>query len=744
MNDFEERRPAHRVPAAMAGQGGSGAVGSVHQVVFRWDGNQGRQGTGMKAVAHSCEAERAEELGRELGPLLWVSGARAPRQSVVRTQSRDGGVMLVQRWPTTDRGGRPSTVSHVLLGESQTLKTRQCLGLAHGGWGSRESAEKATGRQRMVECAELDALARKRLPGMRELLPTVRDALIQVTAELLRDPTQRVSLLTDGEELPGWPDQDGAPLVYLGLFLLFGPWLGQEWTFATYDTVDTHALRLMSVPRWEQDAGGVGPLARVKGPLPATPEFEHRAAVRLVNHLLAHPADGPGVPQLVHGLRDGAALEWSRRRARLNEILNLDRRTSARTTAPSARRPQEKETAHAPNTPPPDLKPAPAPEPQPQPAPASPPPSMLTPPPASAPMSAAAPPSPPVSASPPPPVSAPPSPPVSAPPSPPVSASAPPSASASAPLPASPSPSLPASPSPSPSSPPTAPSRPIQTPAPRSAAPGTGGPVARGPAARGPAAPHEVPSLHEDLRVHQRRNTGQREQLAERLQSLPDERLLHELRSGELPPESMELLLDELGEEHRVQIRRTSMRHQLCEEVLRNGLYFSATPNAHGAEAVSRTAMASRAADLFTWAVAPLARDERYLRDLQELLHRMGRDRHPAAGNWLWQSIIAPANGQAPDLPPVVWQQILRDMISQKPVSATTPTTSHAGSLPTTSPAPTTIPESAGPESTTLIPKQPTLAARLSDPMNNPGCVVGSLIGVIAVLTVFIVWWFFA
>lgn len=77
----------------------------MHQVVFRWDGNQGRQGTGMKAVAHSCPAERAEELGRELGPLLWVSGTAAARQSVVRTLSRDGDVMLVQRWPTTDRGG---------------------------------------------------------------------------------------------------------------------------------------------------------------------------------------------------------------------------------------------------------------------------------------------------------------------------------------------------------------------------------------------------------------------------------------------------------------------------------------------------------------------------------------------------------------------------------------------------------------------------------------------------------------
>jgi len=163
------------------------------------------------------------------------------------------------------------------------------------------------------------------------------------------------------------------------------------------------------------------------------------------------------------------------------------------------------------------------------------------------------------------------------------------------------------------------------------------------------------------------------------------------------------------------------MRHELCAEVLRNGLYF--TPYGQGAEPVSRTAMAGRAADVFTWAVVPLARDERYLRDLQELLHRMGRDRHPTGGNWLWQSIIAPANGQVPDLPPVLWQQILRDLISRpdRPPSATA--ASHVAQVPTTAPG-----------SSTTAPEPPTFAARLSELANNPGCVVGSAIGVIAVL----------
>ncbi|QHC24619.1 hypothetical protein [Streptomyces sp. GS7] len=642
MNDFQDRRPALRASAGTAGQGSSGTAGSVHQVVFRWDGNQGRQGTGMKAVAHSCSAERAEELGRELGPLLWVSGAPAPRQSVVRTLSRDGEVMLVQRWPTTDRGGRPSTVSHVLVGEPQTLKTRQCLGLAHGGWGKRESAEQATGRQHVVECAALDKLARERLPGMRELLPTVKHALTLVTAEWLRDPTQRVSLLTGEEELPGWPGQDAAPLVYLGLFMLFGPWLGQEWTFATYDMVDTHPLRLMSVPRWEPDTGGSGPLARVMCRPPAHPRFEHRAAAQLVAYLLGHPADRPGVPQLVDGLGGGAALDWPRRRALLEDILDADRLTAPHPATPP--RLPDREPDLAATAPPPALQPDPAP---------------LTPTPTSAPASVS-------------------------------------------------------TPSPSPSSPPTTPPRPGRAPAPRPTAPATGYPAAD----TEPTPLHEV---LEDLHVLRRRNAAQRGKLADRLRTLPDDLLLRELRSGGLPPESVELLLNALGDDDRVRKRGMEMRHALCAEVLRNGLYLA--PNEPGTEPASRTALAGRAADLFTWAVAPLAGDERYLRDLQELLHRMCRDRHPAAGNWLREAIIAPRNGRAPELPPILWQQILRDVIGQSPAQSTT---SHE---PLATPAYTS-----SPEPTDLGPGPRTSPSRLSELTNSLGCVVGTGAGVIALL----------
>ncbi|MEI5034036.1 hypothetical protein RB201_18645 [Streptomyces sp. S1A(2023)] len=94
----------------------SGPGGRLDQVVFRWNGNQGRSSTGMTAVAHSCSAERAESLRRELGPLLWVSGpGPAPRPSSVRVSSQACGTVLLQRWPTLDRGGRPSMACHAVF-----------------------------------------------------------------------------------------------------------------------------------------------------------------------------------------------------------------------------------------------------------------------------------------------------------------------------------------------------------------------------------------------------------------------------------------------------------------------------------------------------------------------------------------------------------------------------------------------------------------------------------------------------
>ncbi|WP_105971697.1 hypothetical protein [Streptomyces geranii] len=569
MNEFQE------MPSAASAASAQAADPSVHQLLFRWEGNQGRQSTGMTAVAHSCSAERADQLARELGPLLWVSGSGAARPSIVRTLSRSGGeVLLARRWPAKDPGGRPSTVTHVLMGAPGTLKTRQCLGLTYGGWQPPESAEQVSEPLSAVEYARLKELARQRLPQMRDRLKSVRHALILTAAEWLRDPSQRVSLLVEETNPPGWPDRNGVPLVYLGLFLLFGSWPGHDWTFATYDTVDTHPLNLTSVPRWEEDTGGAGPLARVPAHTPTDPRFEHHAAVRLVDHLLTNLDRPPGVPQLTESLKGGAALDRAEREERLRRILGIEHRETRR---------------------------VPRPEPAPAPAPA--------------------------------------------------------------------------------------------------------------PAEIPYVEPYLEPrhdELHDELCAYE---PGQHMYLDALLRSVPDEVLMHELHWGELPAKAEELVLTELGREERRQNRPLETRHALCAQVLAKGLHLP--PHGQADEHASRAALMQRAADLFTWAVAPLVRDERHHPDLRSLLNRMCRDPHPTAGNWLQRAIISPPIGGDPDLPPAVWQPVLGTLL-----------TLAKGQQPTTSePTPTPPPTAAQ-----------TVMARIKNPTNNPGWTVGAIIALMVVL----------
>ena len=593
MNDFQDRD-------------------SVHQIVFRWDGNHGRQGTGMKAVAHSCDAARAEELGRELGPLLWVSGAAAARPSVVRTLSHDDEVLLVQRWPTTDRGGRPSTVSHVLVGDPRSLKVRQCLALAYGGWGNREKAETVAGKQDVVECAKLDTLARRRLPVMLELLPSVKHALTQTAAEWLRDPTQRMSLLVEEKRRPGWPDQEAVPLLYFGLFLLFGHWMDQEWTFATYDTADTHPLLLTSVPRWEPDTGGPGPLARVMGGMPANPRFELWAAAQLVQYLLGHPEENAGVPQLVEQLPDGPSLDWERRRARLKEILGTDRQERGRARDRAGERDQERDRAQERDRPRElDLAGQPAG------------PTIATDPYPEAPYA---------------------EPYREAPYADPYGQPYPP-------------------PSPAPPRPPHAP------------APSPNG-----------HDPHDAHALHLKLCGY-RRGDGdgsRRSYLMAELRMQSDELLLHELRSGDLPAESIELVLDELGRPGRIEDRDPETRHELCAEVLRKRLYFK--PEKPSPEDTSKMALAIRAADLFTWAVAPVARDPRHFAQLSKVLNLMSQSTDVAASTWLQRSIIRPDSDQIPDLPPELWRQLLLNALNRDGRQPAAPQPSRPVQAPTAQP----------------------------------------------------------
>ncbi|MFD4997795.1 hypothetical protein [Streptomyces buecherae] len=611
-------------------------------MVFRWDGNHGRQGTGMKAVAHSCSADRAEELGRELGPLLWVSGASDARSSVVRTLSQDGDVMLVQRWPTTDRGGRPSTVSHVLLGDTGSLKTRLCLGLAYGGWGRREKAEQAVGEQPPVPSAKLDTVARDRLPGMTDRLRQVRKELIMVTAEWLRDPEPRVSLRSDA--LPVVADQDSAPLVYLGLFLIFGHWLNREWTFATYDTVDTHPLRLTCVPRWEPDAGGSGPLARVVTDPPPTARPEHRAALVLVDYLLANPGQPAGVAPLADGLRGAAALPWPQREARLRAVLG--RLGPPGTAARAGESPRVADPAPAPSR----ATPAPAQHAaaaaprvslqRPHPAPAAPAPAPDT---ADTADSA-------VDASPgyaaPPPARAP-GPPANDP------APAPTDHPAAVPAghPAAAPPGQPAAtsdPDPDPAGPGGAARAAGRQPGPTSDA-GQQGRVAGA-----------VP-LREDLHLYRHTNTLQYAGLTRRLRAVSDATLIAELKDPALPADARALLLTELRDTRRLRERTAELQNDLCAEVLRRSLYYD--PNPDDREHRTPQERVHQAADLFTWAVAPVAHNEQHRHALLEVFHWFCRQQPPASHLWIERTILTPTSDLPPHLPAALWQQIVRDLL---------------------------------------------------------------------------------
>ncbi|MGW5373275.1 hypothetical protein ACWER6_36080 [Streptomyces sp. NPDC004009] len=179
-------------------------------------------------------------------------------------------------------------------------------------------------------------------------------------------------------------------------------------------------------------------------------------------------------------------------------------------------------------------------------------------------------------------------------------------------------------------------------------------------------------------------------------------------------------------------------RNSLARKPRSANLYFA--PHPPGTEpTLSRTAMADRAARVFQWAVAPLARDDRYLADLRELFYTMSRDRHPTTGNWLWQTVVEPAHGQVPDLPPELWSLLLREAIRNAAASAAPPAppTAQAPAARPAHRAPATPPDSPGPPAGTG--RLSSVRARLGELMSNPGCVIGGLVCLIAVLIMAVV-----
>ncbi|MFE1818293.1 hypothetical protein ACFW9S_04705 [Streptomyces anulatus] len=589
----------------------SGPGGRLDQVVFRWDGNQGRSSTGMAAVAHSCSAERAESLRRELGPLLWVPGpGPAPRASSVRVSSRAVGTVLLQRWPTLDRGGRPSTACHAVFGDADTLTPLHCLALVGNAWSDLAVAETAAGGLPTLDGARLRATAAKRLRKMFDELPVVKEPLTVVTAEWLRDPSRRLSLLAEKHDLPGWPRWNAAPLLYLGLLSVFGDWFGTEWSYATYDTVDTHPLRLTCVPEWSSQAAGARSLARIRLRPPAEKDIETAAAKEMVEYVLDRPGAAPGVPHLTGELLSGARLPRQERREALRRML-----TARHAPAPAPAREEDRyateprqEDRYA---------------------------------------------------------------------------------------------------------------REDRENDRYATEPRQEDRYAR----QDSQARHdqERRRLQEELLVHQRVDAAQSARLAARLRDLRDDPLLTLLCADGLPWASRDLVLDELARPERRRSRDEATAHALCTEVLRHNLYFR--PGRPEADSPSAPEMRKRAAELFSWAVAPLVRDPHRAPDLRPLFNIVLKDGRGTGMEWLRSILVAPQGGRAPDLPPQLWQQVVADLLAH-PVAVTAPGPAPAQAPahvpPVAVPAPAPAPTSAPAKPPVPLPASYTPAATAPPPRTAP------------------------
>lgn len=176
--------------------------------------------------------------------------------------------------------------------------------------------------------------------------------------------------------------------------------------------------------------------------------------------------------------------------------------------------------------------------------------------------------------------------------------------------------------------------------------------------------------LQEELLVHQRVDTAQSARLAARLRDLRDDPLLTLLSADGLPWASRDLILAELADEVRQRSRDEATAHALCTEVLRHNLYFR--PGRSGADGPSVPEMRERAAELFSWAVAPLVRDPHRAPDLRPLFNIVLKDGRGTGMEWLRRILVAPPGNRAPDLPPQLWQQVVTDLLAH-PVSVTTP-----------------------------------------------------------------------
>ncbi|MCM2388845.1 hypothetical protein [Streptomyces albipurpureus] len=258
----------------------------IHQVVFRWAGNRAGSSAGLTAVAQSCGERDARAMAEQLGPILRVR--RGDRRSIVRTIWNDRAV-LVRRSPKADAQGRGSTVCHALISPTKLLTASFCLGLGASPWGEGNWTQ-ASGPLPSIPYEVLNAMANHAIPRLDAAVSSLARPLQCLVAQLLRTPGGRISAHNRGlddtrsDDLTEVPDP--ALVVLRGLCEVFGGTLGGEgWTYASYDTVDSHPLRVTFVPSWRASHEEDVRLRRIDL---IEPGSDHAAvlAERLVRHYL--------------------------------------------------------------------------------------------------------------------------------------------------------------------------------------------------------------------------------------------------------------------------------------------------------------------------------------------------------------------------------------------------------------------------------------------------------------------------
>ncbi|MCQ9132390.1 hypothetical protein KMS84_16530, partial [Streptomyces sp. IBSBF 2807] len=275
----------------------------VHQVVFRWAGNLGHRGAGIAAVAYSCPEDEARDLADRLGPVLRVMGDEQ-RPSLVRHIIPDGRVLLVRRTPGSDAQNRDSTVCHALLGPARLLVPLYCVSLGAVPWAEQGWADRVKGRIEPMPRERLKALANRMRNRMWENVRLVRRPLLCLVAQFLRTPGARLSALVGeldaavaeahararehGPEPSERESPEPALLVLWGLWWIFGRSLDRgagSWQFATFDTMDDQAYRVVFVPAWRVSSTEDSRLRRIDLLDPGTDTASELAAT-LVDHYL--------------------------------------------------------------------------------------------------------------------------------------------------------------------------------------------------------------------------------------------------------------------------------------------------------------------------------------------------------------------------------------------------------------------------------------------------------------------------